>query len=207
MLKIWGRNNSINVQKVMWAVGELGLAHERIDVGGAFGGLDSDDYAAMNPNRLVPVLEEPGGRVLWESNTIVRYLAAVHGRGGLWPDDDFARARSDRWMDWMVTTLQPDLTPVFWGLIREAPSHDTAEARAPHVEQLAASFAILDRHLADNAFVGGDDLTVGDIPTGAATYRYFTLGIDHADVPHVRRWYQSLTSRPAFATHVMIPLT
>jgi len=207
MLKIWGRNNSINVQKVMWTVGELGLAHERIDAGGAFGGLDTEDYGARNPNRLVPVLEEPDGRVLWESNAIVRYLASVHGRGGLWPEDDFDRASVDRWMDWMVTTLHPDLTPVFWGLIRNAPAYGTPEARAPHVEKLGRAFAILDRHLADRAFVGGDTFTMGDIPVGAATYRYYTLAIDHADLPHLRRWYESLTGRPAYATHVMIPLT
>jgi glutathione S-transferase len=207
MLKIWGRNNSINVQKVMWTVGELGLAHERIDAGGAFGGLDTDDYGAKNPNRLVPVLEESDGRVLWESHAIVRYLASVHGRGGLWPEDDFDRASVDRWMDWMVTTLHPDLTPVFWGLFRNAPAYATPEARAPHVEKLGHSFAILDRHLADRAFVGGDTFTMGDIPVGAATYRYYALAIDHADLPHLRRWYESLTSRPAYATHVMIPLT
>jgi glutathione S-transferase len=207
MLKIWGRNNSINVQKVMWTVGELGLDHERIDAGGAFGGLDTDDYTAKNPNRLVPVLEEPDGRILWESNAIVRYLASVHGRGGLWPDDPFERASSDRWMDWMVTTLHPDLTPVFWGLIRNAPAYATPEARKPHVEKLGRNFAILDRHLADRAFVGGDRLTIGDIPVGAATYRYYALAIDRPDLPNVRRWYEALTKRPAYATHVMIPLT
>lgn len=207
MLKIWGRNNSINVQKVMWTVGELELDHERIDAGGAFGGLDTDDYTAKNPNRLVPVLEEPDGRILWESNAILRYLASVHGRGGLWPDDAFERASSDRWMDWMVTTLHPDLTPVFWGLIRNAPAYATPEARKTHVEKLGRSFAILDRQLADRAFVGGDRPTIGDIPVGAATYRYYALAIDRPDLPNVRRWYEALTERPAYATHVMIPLT
>ena len=120
MLKIWGRTSSINVQKVMWTVAELGLPHERIDVGGSFGGLDGPEYAALNPNRLIPVLQD-GAIAVWESNAIVRYLAARHGAGGLWPEDPGRRSEADRWMDWQLTTLQPAISPIFWGLIRTPP--------------------------------------------------------------------------------------
>src|SRR5690606_22701182 len=117
MLTVWGRTNSINVQKVMWTVGELGLEHERIDAGGAFGGLDTAEYGRMNPNRRIPVLQD-GELGLWESNAIVRYLAARYGAGTLWAEDPAQRSEADRWMDWMVTTLLPDMTVVFWQLVR-----------------------------------------------------------------------------------------
>src|SRR5919198_1820825 len=120
MLKIWGRNTSVNVQKVMWAVGELSLPHERIDVGGPFGKNNEPAYLAMNPNGLVPTLEEDGF-VLWESNAIVRYLAAKYGAGTLEPSDMCARARAGSWMDWQLTVAHPPLTPVFWGLVRTPP--------------------------------------------------------------------------------------
>ena len=107
MLRIWGRTSSINVQKVMWAVGELGRAHERIDAGGAFGGLDSDEYGLRNPNRRVPTIDDDGV-AMWESNACVRYLAARYDAGGLWPEDPAARARADMWMDWQQTTLAAD---------------------------------------------------------------------------------------------------
>lgn len=207
MLTIWGRNNSINVQKAMWAVGELGLAHRRIDTGGAFGGNDTEEYLGKNPNGLVPVLEHEDGRVLWESNAIVRYLSSVHGAGTLWPEDPYERALADRWMDWQATAIHADLTPVFWGLVRNQPEFSTVEARVPHVEKLGQKFVILDAHLADRAFVLGDRLTMGDIPVGAATYRYFAMDIPRPDLPNLRRWYESLTTREAFATHVMIPLS
>ena len=120
MLKIWGRNNSVNVQKVMWAVGEIGIQHERIDAGGAFGRNKDPDYLKMNPNGLVPVLQD-GDVTLWESNIIVRYLAARYGDDSLWPEDPVVRAETDKWMDWMITTINPAIFPTFWGLIRTPP--------------------------------------------------------------------------------------
>src|SRR5437868_8574364 len=123
MIKIWGRNTSVNVQKVMWAIGELGLQHERIDVGGSFGKNNEPDYLAKNPNALVPTLEEDDGFVLWESNAIVRYLAAKYGAGKLQPADLHERARANSWMDWQLTVAAPALTPVFWGLIRTPPEN------------------------------------------------------------------------------------
>src|SRR6266849_7004952 len=120
MIKIWGRNTSVNVQKVMWAVGELELPHERIDVGGAFGKNKEPAYLAMNPNGLVPTLEEDGF-LLWESNAIVRYLAAKYGAGSLEPAELRVRASASRWMDWQLTVCAPAIQPLFWALIRTPP--------------------------------------------------------------------------------------
>ena len=121
MIKIWGRKTSSNVQKVMWAVGEIGLPHERIDIGGQFGKNREPAYLAMNPNGLVPTLEEEDGYLLWESNTIVRYLAAKHRSSVLEPADLRTRANAGKWMDWQLAVAGPAITPVFWGLIRTPP--------------------------------------------------------------------------------------
>jgi glutathione S-transferase len=206
MLKIWGRDNSINVQKVMWTVGELGLAHRRIDAGGRFGGLDTPDYGALNPNRLVPTIED-GETVVWESNAIVRYLAGRYGAGRLWPVDPARRAEADRWMDWMLTSLQPDMTVVFWGLVRTPPERrDTGRIEAS-AANLGKIFAILNDHLAARRFVAGEAFTMGDIPVGAACYRYNALPIKRPVLPALEAWYAGLQEREAFRSHVMIPLT
>ncbi len=118
MIKIWGRNTSANVQKVMWAIAEIGLPHERIDIGGPFGKNREPAYLAMNPNGLVPTLEEADGFLLWESNAIVRYLAAKHRAGVLEPADPHARARANAWMDWQLSVIGPAITPCFIGLVR-----------------------------------------------------------------------------------------
>ena len=129
MIKIWGRNTSSNVQKAMWAVGELELEHTRIDVGGAFGKNKEPAYLAMNPNGLVPTLEEEDGFLLWESNSIVRYLAAKHDKNGvLEPKDLKQRALASQWMDWQLSVLGPAITPAFWGLIRTPPEKRDAAA-------------------------------------------------------------------------------
>jgi glutathione S-transferase len=170
MLKIWGRDTSINVQKVMWAVGELRLPHERIDAGRQFGGLDTPAYATLNPNRRIPTLED-GDVVLWESNVIVRYLAAQFGAGSLWPQDPGVRGVADQWMDWQQTTLLPDMRIVFFGLVRTPPAQRDQGKIAAAVESLKDVWGKLDAHLAKRRFVAGDDLTMGDIPVGAMCYR------------------------------------
>lgn len=206
MLRIWGRSNSINVQKVMWAVGELGLECERVDVGGEHGGLDTADYGAMNPNRRVPTLQD-GAFVLWESNVIVRYLASKHDPGGLWPVALEKRAVAEQWMDWQQTTLLPDMRTVFWGLVRTAPDvRDRARIDAA-VESLKPLWERLDQHLSDQSFIAGDEFTMGDIPVGAMCHRYHALGIERPAIGSVSAWYERLKQRPAYQTHVMLPLS
>lgn len=206
MLRIWGRPNSINVQKVMWVVGELGLEHERLDAGGQFGKNDTAEYAAMNPNRLIPVLED-GDRAIWESNAIVRYLAARYGAGSLWPEDPGERALADQWMDWQVSVLQPATAPVFIGLVRTPPDQRDQVAIAQGTERLVAAMRLLDGHLAQRRFVAGDRLTMGDVPVGCACWRYRGLEIARPELPHLDRWFGQLEQREAYQRHVMIPLT
>ena len=136
MLTIWGRNNSINVQKVMWTVAELGLAHQRHDVGRQFGGLDTAEFLAMNPNGLIPTIDDDG-TIVWESNAVVRYLAAKYGAGSLWPEDPAQRADADRWMDWMLNTINPHIGPVFVALIRTPPE----QRDGPAIDAAAAKMA------------------------------------------------------------------
>jgi len=206
MLKIWGRVNSINVQKAMWAVAELGLPHERTDAGGAFGGLDTPEYKAKNPNSRIPTIDD-NGVIVWESNTVVRYLAARYGAGRLWPIDPAHRADADRWMDWQQTTLAPDMFPVFWGLIRTPPEKRDTGAIKAAAERLAASWTVLDKHLSDRAYVAGSDFTMGDIPVGCAFWRYSKLDVPKPRLAHCTAWHQRLQERPPFRQHVAMPLS
>jgi len=205
MLRIWGRNTSGNVQKVLWAVGELALPHERIEVGMAYGGLDTPEYGALNPNRRIPTLQD-GDVVLWESNVIVRYLAAKFGAGSLWPNDPAVRGMSDQWMDWQQTTLQPEMRVVFWGLVRTAPEKRVQRDIDASLANLADLWSRLDTHLSKRKFVAGDGLTMGDIPVGVHFYRYRSLDVRRPSLPHLEAWYERLEARSAYRAQVMLPL-
>ncbi|MSO75577.1 MAG: glutathione S-transferase [Alphaproteobacteria bacterium] len=206
MLRIWGRTNSVNVQKVMWAVGEIGIAHERMDAGLAFGVVETPEYKAKNPNSRVPTVEDDG-LVLWESNATVRYLAAKYSAGQLWPADPGERSLADRWMDWATAHVQPDLTPVFWGLIRTPAEQRNMAAIEAAAERSAATWRILDAHLARQPYVGGQQFTMGDIPVGCFCWRYYALPIKRPELANLAAWYARLQARPAFRTHVAMPLT
>lgn len=204
VLRIWGRRSSFNVQKVMWLVGELGLPHEHIPAGGDFGGLDTPEFLAMNPNGLVPVIAD-GGTVVWESHTILRYLAARRGAGRFWAADPGERSKADRWLDWACALQQDFLGGVFWGFYRTPGAQRDEAAISASVRKCAERFKLLDRWLEGRAFMLGDDLSLADIPAGAMLYRYFGLEIDRPALPNVEDWYERLTARPAYREHVMIP--
>jgi glutathione S-transferase len=208
MIKIWGRNTSSNVQKVMWAIGEIGLPHERIDVGGAFGKNREAAYLAMNPNGLVPTLEEEDGFLLWESNSIVRYLAAKHKSAVLEPADLRVRALASKWMDWQLSVLAPAITPVFWGMIRTAPEKRDYAAIEEGKKKTTVAIQMMDEQLAKTAYLAGDGFSYGDIPVGIMAYRYRQLVPDRPAFPHFERWYAAISSRPAFKAQVgAVPLT
>ena len=208
MLRIWGRNNSVNVQKAMWAVGELKLPHERIDVGGAFGKNKEPPYLAMNPNGLVPTLQEDDGFILWESNAVVRYLAAKHGAGTLEPADDKARALANQWMDWQLTVAAPAIFAAFWGLIRTAPEKRDHAAIKDSQDRTTAAMTMVDAQLAKTAYMAGGAFSYGDIPVGLMAYRFQHLVPERPELPNLKRWYDLISARQAFKDHVLsVPLT
>jgi glutathione S-transferase len=206
MLKIWGRNNSVNVQKPLWCCEEMGLAYQRIDAGGAHGVVNTPQYRALNPNGLVPTIED-GPFVLWESNAIVRYLSAKHSAGKLWPEDLKVRADADKWMDWQNTTFWPSFRPLFWNLVRTPVDQRDAQAMEESQQRTAEVLAYFDDHLKNRSFVTGDQFTMGDIPMGCAIWRWYSLAIDRPELIHLRRWFDSLGERPAYKAIVMLPLS
>lgn len=206
MLKIWGRPNSINVQKVMWTAAELGLEFEQEVAGMAHGKVGEPWYQAMNPNGLVPTIDDDG-LVLWESNVITRYLAAKHATGTLMPESNAGRAQAEMWMDWQQTVLLPGITPVFWNIVRTPPSGPDQAAIDAGCKKMLSSLAMLDARLAGRDFILGDHLTVADIPAGCVTYRWYGLPVEHGDFPNVRAWYERLAERPPYQQHVMLALT
>jgi glutathione S-transferase len=202
MIKIWGRATSINVQKVMWAIGELDLPHERIDAGGTFGKNNEPAYLAMNPNGLVPTLDEDGF-ILWESNSIVRHLAAKYGAGKLEPANAEERARANSWMDWQLTTASPAIRDLFWGLIRTPPEKRDQAMIAASREKTAAAMKILDGQLAKTPYVAGEKFCMGDIPVACVTYRFRRLAPEYPKFNNLERWYAAIEQRPAFKQHVL----
>jgi glutathione S-transferase len=207
MLKIHGRANSSNVQKVVWALDEMNVPYGRIDAGGAFGIVGTPEYKAMNPNSRVPTMDDDGF-ILWESNAIVRYLAAKHDIGGLCPSDPRQRADADRWMDWQQTTVGGAITPIFWNLVRTAePDRDLAAIEAARLTMIDLMW-IIDKALADRPYLAGDTFTMGDIPIAIAVYRWVTLIQDRPAMANLEAWYDRLTQRAALKTNVLdIPLT
>jgi glutathione S-transferase len=207
VLTIWGRTNSVNVQKVLWCLAELGVPYERIDAGLQFGKNKEPWYLALNPNGRIPLLQD-GDFTLWESNTIVRYLAAKHGRGGLCPEPLEERALAERWMDWQLSTLVGPVSIVFWNLVRTRAAERDASAVASATVEANRAAAILDAHLAKQPFVAGERFTMGDIPVGATAHRWLALeGVERPPLPALRAWHARLAERSAFREHVMLPLS
>jgi glutathione S-transferase len=202
MLRLWGRTTSMNVQKVIWTLGEIGIAYERIDVGGRFGGLEGAAYRALNPNGRIPTIEDDGV-VVWESNAVVRYLGARYSEGVLWDQDPGKRARVDQWMDWMQTTLGPDLFAVFLAVIRTPPAQQDRNAIGKLSTTLGERYRLLDAQLEGRRFLTGDNLSMADIVIGATLYRYHEMEIDRPPLKRLAGWYERLGERPAYRNSVM----
>lgn len=206
MLTVWGRNNSTNVKKVLWCLEELALGYERIDVGGQYGKLNEPLYRAMNPNGLIPCLQDEDF-ILWESNTIVRYLAAQYGENRLYLADARQRAEAEKWMDWVTASVVEPFKAVFIGLIRTPPEQQDKAKIAQGIEQLNRLMTIADSALAQQVYLSGDKFGIGDIPLGCLAYAWFNLSITRPELPHLQRWYQSLTQRAAFQKVIAIGLS
>jgi glutathione S-transferase len=196
MLKIWGRLSSINVKKVVWTAQELGLDFQRTEAGGLFGVVKTPEYMRLNPNSLVPVIEDEDF-VLWESNVIVRYLCANHSPGQMYPIELRERFGAERWMDWQQTTLNPASRPGFWQLIRTPPEQRNAALIAESNAAVEALMATLDEHLARHGFMGGERFSMADIPVACEVHRWFGLPQPRQRRPHVERWFAALQARPA----------
>jgi len=206
MLKIWGRDNSVNVQKALWCCEELGLQYQRIDAGLSFGVVNTPQYRALNPNGLVPTLED-GPFVLWESNAIVRYLSAKHSAGKLWPNDLKVRAEADRWMDWQISTFWPTFRDLFWNLVRTPVQQRDQKAIEESHLKTAEILAYLDAHLKNRVYVAGGEFSMGDIPMGCAIWRWMSLPIERPVLANVQRWFDTLRGRAAYEKVVMLPIS
>ncbi|WP_434596334.1 glutathione S-transferase [Pseudomonas sp. R4-83] len=207
MLKIWGRKNSSNVRKALWAAEELGLAYQAIDAGGAFGVVDTPEYRAMNPNGRVPVIEDDG-LVLWESNAIVRYLLARHAPDSAWyPADPRARATADKWMDWTSSSFAGPFRTVFWGVLRTPAENQDWAAINAAIKECDELLNMADHALISQPYLSGNDIGMGDIPLGSFIYAWFEMPIERAPHPHLQAWYERLKQRPAYQKAVMTALT
>lgn len=204
MRRLYGRATSSNVQSVMWCLAELGLDVTRIDIGEGFGGLDTPEFRAMNPNGTIPVLQE-GALTLFESAAIIRHLARVHGGASFWPKDPAKRAYVDQWAEWAKQNVANKFTgPVFWRVVRTPKPLRDPDAIQAALDRLTWSLRIAEGQLQNHAYLAGDTLTPGDIHMGHVLYRYFDIDIERAQLPNLRDYFDRLTQRPAFKDHVMI---
>ncbi|MGC4077461.1 MAG: glutathione S-transferase family protein [Rubrivivax sp.] len=202
-ITLWGRPSSSNVQKVVWALEELGLGYEHIPLGGKFGGNKDPGYLAMNPNGLVPTLRD-GELTLWESHAIVRYLSAEYGSGLLFPMEPRDRAAVDQWTDWTATTFQPAWIGLFWAKVRTPEAQQDAAAIARALEATTRCFAMLETRLSQVPYLGGNELTYADIAAGVSLYRWSTMAIERPKLPRVEAWHARLDERAAFRKAVNV---
>ncbi|MPZ75675.1 MAG: glutathione S-transferase [Deltaproteobacteria bacterium] len=206
MLKIWGRTDSSNVQKVLWCCGELGLQFDRIDWGGKFGGNKDKAYLDKNPNGLVPTLQD-GSFILWESNTIMRYLVEKYGDGKLLPPTAEGRANANRWLDWQLSVFNATIVPLFFATVRTPQDERDPKAIQAALDKTTSAWQIVENHLEGKNYLAGEEFSIGDIPLGVWAYRWFNLPIERPQQNNISNWYQRLMQRDPYRTHIMIPVT
>jgi glutathione S-transferase len=205
-MKIWGRTSSLNVQKVLWACVELGVKFERVDWGGSFGGNDDPAYRAINPNGKVPTIQD-GDRIVWESNTIMRYLCATRGGARLHPVDPYKRSEVERWMDWQLAALNPSMTTLLVGHYRTPPEKRDAAALETARKQAIEQWAVVETWLQGRDFLAGSDITLADIGNGILIHRWHAYPIERPAFPRLKAWYERLATRPGFQAHVAGPVS
>lgn len=206
---IWGRPNSINVKKVLWAAAELNLDFENRKAGGAYGGLDNPEFLALNPNGLVPVLQDKDV-ALWESDAIVRYLANRYSdatRPALLIDNEITRAKADQWMCWASTKLMPFFRILMAHGVRLPQDQRDPQILASGAVGFGNAMKIVNDVLTNNEWIAGDHMSVGDINIGSFIYYWFEIPLDRPDYPALNAYYQKLKDRPAYREHVMLPIT
>jgi len=203
MIELWGRQTSINVQKVMWVLAELKLSYNRIDAGGSFGGLDHPAYIALNPHQKIPTLVD-GTAVLWESNAVLRYLADAYGQEIIIGSTPAERAASDMWMEWYQNSVYANFQTIFHHTVKLPHAARDAQILERAQSSVYKQFSLFNSKLESSAFINGDQLSLGDIPMAACLYRYFTMDIERPDYPQIKRYYNDLTQRNAYSENVMI---
>lgn len=203
MLTLWGRDTSFNVQKVIWALLELDIAFTRIDAGTVHGRLDTPEFGALNPNRRIPVLVD-GDTVLWESNTIIRYIAAKWGQGQLWPENPAIRAQADMWMDWQQTVFQSAFQPVFYESVVLPQARRDPDRLARHLRLAGEAALVLETWLRDRDYIAGAAFSMGDIPIGTAIFRYFDLPLDRPALPRLEAYFDRLRARQPYRNSAMM---
>jgi glutathione S-transferase len=202
VLKILGRASSINVRKVLWTCAEIALPFEREDWGIGFKPTNDPAFTALNPNALVPVVRD-GDFVLWESNTICRWLAAEHGREDLLPTSPRDRAEVERWMDWQATEVNSAWRYAFHGLVRENPQYQDAEQIEASVHQWNRTMSLLDAQLQrTGAYAAGAHFTLADVTLGVSTHRWLASPIERPALPHVAAYHARLSERHGFQQYV-----
>ena len=207
MLKVWGRKNSSNVRKVLWCAEELALPYDREEAGGAFGVVDSPQYRALNPNGRVPMIED-GDFVLWESNAIVRYLAARYGSDTSWYQRDVCvRAQADKWMDWTTSTFAGPFRDLFWGMLRTPAEQQDWVLINGASKTCAELLSIVDQALSEKPYLSGDEIGMGDIPLGSFIYAWFEMPLERPSMPNLEAWYERLKLRPCYRGADMTALT
>lgn len=204
MITVWGRRSSVNVQKVLWALGEAGVEFDRVTVGGSFGGLDSAEYKALNPMSLVPAIRD-GAIAMAESQAILRYVSRRYGKDTLEPRGFQELALAEQWVEWTSTSFAPAIAPIFWNKIRKPAAEVDHKALERAVAAAGTVLGLADRLLGPRPFVAGEAFTYGDIPLGASFWRYKTLEIDRPPLPNLDRWFEALQERPAYREWVMVP--
>jgi glutathione S-transferase len=201
MLEILGRSSSINVRKVLWLCAELDVPYRQEQWGTGFRSTSTPEFLMLNPNGLVPVIRD-GAFVLWESNTICRYLAGKHERDDLLPRELASRAIVEQWMDWQATELNDAWRYAFMGLVRKSPKHDDPDAIAASIEQWNRRMTLLDAWLEQTgAYVASGTFTLADIGIGLATHRWFATPMDRPALAAVEAYYERLSERAGFCQH------
>lgn len=204
MLKIWGRASAYNVQKVLWFIDELGINYEHIDIGSVIGELESEEFLAMNPHGRIPVIQD-NNLYVWESNTIIRYLAATFGKDSYWVADSAERTLVDRWVDWELASSQPDFISFFWAYYRTPEYKRDIVKIEYYKKRCEKNFSILNSQLLINRYVAGSEFSIADIALGTALFRYFNMDIEVVVLPNIYNWYQRLCDRSAFQKNICIP--
>ncbi|MEM9774288.1 MAG: glutathione S-transferase family protein [Chloroflexota bacterium] len=202
MITLYGRATAFNVLKVGWLLEELELTYKHVSVGGRFGGLDTPEFEKLNLHKKVPALVD-GERSIWESHTILRYLAATYGKDNFYSADPFERSLQERWMDWSQSVFQPAFMNVFWGYYRQPAAKRDLRFIESHLEKCRFHLEALDKQLGNTRFLAGESLSTADIPAGSVLYRLTEIGLDVTLPKHVEQWYDHLKQRPGYQKWVM----